>query len=68
MRAFSNCIDSYEIDGKVYEVFGIYYHDTPEGEYDYYDVDCDGECINLGDALYTEPTRKFIIEYIKKGE
>jgi hypothetical protein len=49
-------VRSYEFDGRVVECYGTRYADTPEGEYDHYDLFEDGVCLNEGDPLYDTPT------------
>lgn len=52
----SHYVRSYEFDGRVIECYGTSYPDTPEGEYDHYDLFEDGVCLNEGDPLYDAPT------------
>ena len=48
-------INSYQIVG---------YYDEEEQEYSWYDVFVDGDCINLGDCIYTqEDAITFLKEY-----
>jgi len=41
-----------EVDGRRVEVVGCWDEDTPEGQYDFYDLYLDGECINLGEPCH----------------
>lgn len=67
MEARTTHVKSWLIHGKVYEIYGIYYDDTPNGEYDHYEVDHDGECINLGAVFWSEPTEEDIKKLIEGG-
>jgi hypothetical protein len=43
------------VDGEPVDIYGCFGKDTPETEYDFYDLYYDGECINLGEPLYQYP-------------
>lgn len=65
-------VKTYEIDGVVYDVYGCWDNDTPENEYDFYDIYVreTGECINLGFPFHYEdglPTEKEIRDMLEDG-
>ncbi len=55
-------VKTYEIDGKHYDVTGCYSNETPERDYDFFDVVCreTGETINEGEPFETVPTENEI--------
>ena len=59
-------VETIEIDGEQYDVYGCWYSDTPEYSYDFYDVQrrSDDCCINLGEPFWKRPTRAQIIELL----
>lgn len=44
------------VDGTEVTIYGCWDRETPENEYDFYDLYVDGECINLGEPCYEKPT------------
>jgi len=53
------------VDGVEVEIVGCWDEDTPENEYDYFDVFTNGLCINLGEPFYTMPTEEEIRACLK---
>jgi hypothetical protein len=49
----SEHIKTEHVDGTDVEIYGIYDENTPEGEYEWYDLFVGENCINEGDPLYT---------------
>lgn len=66
-REGAKLVDTYNIEGKTYNVFGCWDKETPEEEYDFYDVYCDGVCINLGEPFWESPTKEDIQEFVNEG-
>jgi len=54
----------YVIDGKQYDIVGCWDKETPEDEYDGYDIYDDGHCVNEGNMLYEIPTRDEVKELL----
>jgi hypothetical protein len=56
--------------GHQVDVIGCWDSETPENEFDFYDIFVEDECINLGDYYFKKPTKKevikFVDEYIKR--
>ena len=53
------------IDGVKVDVYGCWNRDTPENEYDFYDLYVDGQCINLGEPCYEKPTEDDIRAFLE---
>lgn len=51
-KAGSEHVQWREIDGVRVEVVGSWNDDTPDGQYDFYDLYMDGDCINIGNPCY----------------
>jgi len=49
-------VETRVVDGVVVDIVGCWDNQTPENEYDFYDLFVDGECINLGEPCYEKPT------------
>jgi hypothetical protein len=62
-------VESIEVDGETYDVYGLYDSETPEGEFDSYDVwrRNPSELINPGDSWYELPTAGKIRRYLKEN-
>ena len=56
------------INGKPVDIYGCFYKDTPENEYDFYDLYYDGQCINLGEPCYEYPTDDDITAFLELQE
>jgi hypothetical protein len=63
---------TYFIGGRHYDVYGCYDNDTPENEFDFYDVyevsydlDKPSTCVNLGDPFFDMPSRNEIKDIIE---
>lgn len=54
-------VATHDINGREVIVYGCYDSDTPETEFDFYDVYLDGQCINEGEPFYHKPTEQDII-------
>jgi hypothetical protein len=60
-----------EIDGRRVEVVGCWDEETPEGQYGFYDLFLDGECINLGEPCWAsegKPTDEDIRAFLELQE
>ena len=71
MAGLSNeTVKSYRIKGKVYDVIGCWDSETPEGQYDFYDLyDDQGNCLNEGDPYWELPSEEEVIEVLSmRGE
>lgn len=65
MQTGNETITQYSIDGKLYDVVGCWDSETPEGEYDFYDLyDSEGHCLNEGEPFYCKPTIEEVTEYL----
>lgn len=66
-RTQSQLIDTHLIFGENYSVYGYYEADTPENEFDYFDVfnDKTGECLTEGNMFFEKPTRQDVVEVVK---
>jgi hypothetical protein len=51
-------------DAKV-EVVGCWDEQTPDEQYEFYDLYLNDECINLGEPCYTYPTVEHIAKLVK---
>lgn len=60
----SELVTTITIDGYSYDIYGCYDGDTPENEFDFYDVYTadDGMCQNEGDPFYEKPSESDIKE------
>jgi hypothetical protein len=61
---------TYYYNHKRYNVYGCWDKETPENEFDFYDIfEDDGKsqiCINEGELFYELPTRDEVIEFIEQ--
>jgi hypothetical protein len=57
-------VKTIEVNGTEVIVFGVWDDETPENEYEYYDFDIGGYCINEGNPHYGKEEN--LIETIKK--
>jgi hypothetical protein len=67
MKTGSEEVIRYTIDGEEYIVYGCWDGETPENKYEFYDVEVNGECINLGNPFWTKPTFEDIKKFLKGG-
>jgi len=58
-------VDVKTVDGVDVDVIGCWDGDTPEGEYDFYDLYMEGECINEGEPCYDLPTDEDIRAHLE---
>ena len=65
MSSGNELVRQVEVDGVKVNVYGCWDSDTPEGKFDFYDLDVNGECINLGEPLYRRPTIKTIRAFVE---
>lgn len=61
-------IASYYIGQRCYAVYGCWDKDTPENEYDFYDVYEGRNCLTEGEPFYDMPTRDDVKEFVEGGE
>lgn len=61
-------ITSPMVKGIEVDIVGCFSKDTPEGDYDFYDLYVDGECINLGEPLYEWPMKSDIEAFLELQE
>lgn len=60
-------VATYRINGKKFSIFGCWDNDTPENEFDFYDVyDEDGTCLNEGCMFQCMPSREQLAEYLEQ--
>ena len=52
------------VDGTEVVIYGCWDEETPEGQYDYYDLYVDGECINMGSPCWMKPTDQVIKKHL----
>lgn len=56
----------YNLRGHRYLLYGCYSEDTPEGEFDFYDLYDDGRiCLNTGNPFDSVPTLAEIEDYLE---
>lgn len=53
------------VNGVEVDVYGCWNNDTPENEYDFYDLYVEGQCINEGEPYYERPTDEDIRTHFK---
>lgn len=61
-------INSPIVKGVEVDIVGCFYKDTIEGDYDFYDLYVDGQCINLGEPCYEYPTKNDIEAFLELQE
>lgn len=62
----SQLIAQYYIFKNTYFIYGCWDNETPENEFDFYDVyDKEGNCINEGEPFYEFPTYDEILDYVE---
>ena len=66
MKQGDEQVATYEIAGKTINIYGCWDSETPEGEYDFFDIyeAVSGECLNLGSPFYTKPTQAEVEEFL----
>ena len=65
MNLGNELVCQYRIDGREIDVYGCWDGETPENEYDFYDIyDQDGICLNEGDPWFEKPTEADVEEYL----
>jgi hypothetical protein len=66
----SETVDTFEIDGKSYDVVGCWDEETPEDQYDHFCVydseDPSGDCFNLGEPFYERPTIEQVTDVVRE--
>ena len=59
-------VETFIIKDRKYDVVGCWGSETPENEYEFYDLyDEDGNCLNEGDPWYERPTEQDVEQYLK---
>jgi hypothetical protein len=56
------------VNGVTVDIYGCWDKETPENQYDFYDLYVDGECINLGEPCYKKPTNDDIRAFLELQE
>ena len=64
MKAGNETVKSVFVGDVEVDIVGCWDSETPENEFDFYDLYVDGECINLGEPCYTFPTDKDIQAFL----
>jgi len=67
-KAGCECVETRTVDGVEVDVYGCWDKDTPENEYEFYDLYVDGECINFGEPCYEKPTDDDIRAFLELQE
>ena len=57
---------TYYYNHKVYHIYGCWDKETPENEFDFYDIYEGSECINLGEPFWELPSRAEVIEFVNQ--
>jgi hypothetical protein len=57
-------VSSQVIEGMTVEVWGVYFNDTADPSFDYYEVDIGGECVTLGTVLSRKPTQAMLEQMV----
>jgi hypothetical protein len=68
--SYSEHITTHLIFGRGVSVYGCLDTDTPEGEYEFFDIfDHDsGECLNEGNPFETVPTPEELTDYLRTSD
>jgi len=61
-------VGSVTVNGIEVDIVGCWDNETPENQYDFYDLFVDGECINLGEPCYEYPTTDDIEAFLELRE
>ena len=56
------------INGVEVDIYGCFEKDTKIGNYEFYDLYVDGECINEGEPCYEYPTDDDIVAFLELQE
>ncbi len=67
MNTGSTHICTLDIQGVQYEVYGCWDEDTPDDEYDFYDVHVGSECINEGSPFWDLPTVDSLAKWLEEN-
>lgn len=57
----------YIIFGEEYKVYGCWDNDTPENEFDFYDINDKDSTINIGEPFFDFPTWEEVKEYVEEN-
>lgn len=60
----SDLLKEVTIDGITLQIDGYYDENTPEGQYEWYDVFWDGTCVNEGDPYWEFPTEEELLKLV----
>lgn len=61
-------IKTVHIDEIDVDIVGCWDKDTPNTEYEFYDLYAGGVCINLGEPMYRLPTKKDIVAFLELND
>ena len=64
MKPGSEHVKTVVVMGIKVDIYGCWDEETPEGEYDFYDLYIDGQCINEGNPFYQFPTKKTVAVFV----
>ena len=60
----SEHLRTFQIGDRQIELYGTYYPDTPDGEFDHYDLFERGICLNEGDPIYDLPSEAAVARIV----
>ena len=62
----SQLVARYYIFGKKYNIFGCWDNETPENQFDFFDVfNEQGICLNEGEPFYSMPTYNEVMDLVE---
>lgn len=66
----STTLETRQVGDRRIDVAGVYDSETPEDEYEWYDIfdAATGECLNMGEPFYEYPSDNRIAEYLKSQQ
>jgi len=64
-KAGDEYVETRTVNGVEVEVYGCWDKETPDEQFEFYDLYVDGECINLGEPCYSKPTDEDIQAFLE---
>lgn len=58
-------VETMNINGQTIEIIGCWDSDTPENEFDFFDIYENGTCLNEGDPFYDRPSIEEIQDFLE---